>query len=292
MKKLLILLSLTALIYGKEANATEEQEHQELVTREIPPGIQIGFINLEGTITDSMEFVLTLKKYLATPTIKGLLLRINCGGGAPGASWHMYNELACFRKIKPVVALVEDMAASGAYWVACGASAILLSPVSEVGSVGVFFRQFTQKNRRLNSKDGLCADIEPFIMKVGKYKAANVEGVGFTEDQIDHQKNLLERLYKEFYLSVSRERKLDPEKAHEWAEGRVYIGQEAIECNFADKIGSITDAEQQLLALIPQYRMSLEHKNIVYMQADGKVLPHDKIKGHSEENPINTGFCA
>lgn len=290
MNKHLIILSLVSSIQWCNGNIEDESKKEiSEQTREIPPGVQIGFLNLEGGITNSMEFVLSLKKYLATPSIKGLLLRINSGGGAPAASWHMYNELVHFRKFKPVVVLVENGAASGAYWVACGSNMIVTAPVAELGSIGAYFRTFTQENRKFKTKDGVCADVKPFILSIGSYKAANVEGTGFSDKQINLQKKLLEQLYEQFYTSVARERKLDLEKVSEWADGKEFIATEAIKLGLADKIGSITDAEKELRELIPQYRMNLEHKNIIYMQPDGKLLPYDKINS-TEESCINTAF--
>jgi protease IV len=289
-KKLIIILSLVSITQCKESKSEAESKSPKTdLTREIPQGLQIGFLNLEGGISNSMEFVLSLKKYLAAPNVKGLLLRINSGGGAPAASWHIYNELVHFRKFKPVVVLVENMAASGAYWAACGGNIIITAPVAELGSIGAYLRTFTQKNRRINSKDGICAEIEPLIISAGKYKAANVEGIGYSKVQADHQRKLLDQLYEEFYTSVARERKLDLDKKEEWAEGREFIGTEAIKIGLADKIGSITDAEQALLEIMPKYRMTIESKNIIYMQPDGKVLPYDKIQD-SEESCINTAF--
>ena len=287
MKRVLFFFSIALATQCQEDSGSKDDKKEQ--TREIPQGVQIGFLNIDGEISSSMEFVLSLKTFLAEPSIKGLLLRINSGGGAPAASWHMYNELLHFKKYKPVVAIVENAAASGAYWVACGANKIVTSPVSDIGSIGVYLRYHTQQNRRIEHRDGLCADIEPHVLSRGKYKAANVEGLEMTDTQIELQNRLLDQHYKAFCEHVAVARGLSLEEASVWAEGREFIGTEAVIIGLADHVGSITDAEKILSELLPVYRMETECKNIVYMQPDGTVLPYNKLID-KEDGLINTLF--
>ena len=282
--KIRIFLVLSVFLCIK---ADEKKEEKKTIVQEIPNGIQVGFLNLEGSISNSIEFTLALKQFLSAPEIKGLLLRINSGGGSPAASWHMFNELNNFKKFKPVVALVENTAASGAYWVACGANKIVTSPVSDLGSIGVLLHYMVQKNRKIKNKNGICADVDPKLLTRGIYKGANVDGCDLNDNQKKLQDRLLDQHYETFFTSVARARNLDLKKVDDWANGREFIGWEAVELGLADHLGSISDAEIILKDLLPKYKSNLDGaQNIVYMKPDLTVLTWNKKGGDANNNSI------
>src|SRR3990172_10067567 len=80
--------------------------------------IDVGYLEITGTIEDSKEYVEQLEDFECNPSIKGVLVKINSGGGVPGASEITFNTLSRVRRKKPVVVFVENFCCSGAYWIA------------------------------------------------------------------------------------------------------------------------------------------------------------------------------
>ncbi len=90
-------------------------------------------------------FVEKLDKAQDDSSIKAVVLRINSPGGGVTATDIMYRRLVEFKKAKkvPVIAMIEDVGASGGYYLACGADTILAEPTSVTGSIGVIVQTFS-----------------------------------------------------------------------------------------------------------------------------------------------------
>jgi protease-4 len=86
-----------------------------------------------------------LERAAKDPAVKAVVLRVNSPGGTVTASDIMYESVLRFKREtkKPVVAALQDVAASGAYYIACGSDKIVAHPASVVGSIGVIFSTFT-----------------------------------------------------------------------------------------------------------------------------------------------------
>src|SRR5688572_4562413 len=99
---------------------------------------------LQAQENDVSLFAQQLKKAEADPAVRAIVLRINSPGGTVSASDLMYDEINRFkqRSKKPVIASAQDIAASGAYYVACAADKIVVQPTSVIGSIGVIFNTF------------------------------------------------------------------------------------------------------------------------------------------------------
>ena len=102
-------------------------------------GPRVAVVELEGIITDVDDVVRELKAHRENPSVRAIVMRINSPGGTVSASDLMYDEVKRFKQItnKPVVASAQDIAASGAYYVACSADKIVVQPTSVIGSIGV-----------------------------------------------------------------------------------------------------------------------------------------------------------
>src|SRR4051812_34055689 len=118
---------------------------------------KIAIIEVEGMITNTQSggflsptenkvslFTQQLERAAADPGVRAVVLRINSPGGTVTASDIMYQEIVKFRneKHKPVIASAQELAASGAYYIACGCDKIVTHPTSVIGSIGVIFQDF------------------------------------------------------------------------------------------------------------------------------------------------------
>src|SRR5215208_3167442 len=160
MKSLLTLLPLCILSGCMPSFLiTPVSSNQSLkeVTVEEGSGSKILILEVEGMLmnirtggflqaqeNDVSLFAQQLKKAEKDPSVKAIVLRINSPGGTVSASDLMYDEVKRFKQAtnKPVVASAQDIAASGAYYVACAADKIVVQPTSVVGSIGVIFNTF------------------------------------------------------------------------------------------------------------------------------------------------------
>jgi protease-4 len=201
-------------------------------------GDKIAVVELKGVITSSEEVVRQLKKYRDDGSIKGILLRIDSPGGAVVPSQEMYEEVKKTRAEKPVIASMGSVAASGGYYVACGASRLVANRGTLTGSIGVI-SEFLQLHEAL-AKLGI--DVK--TIKAGKLKDA---GSNTTKMNPDHEKyfqNLMDDVHKQFIAVVEDARDLEHSDAVALADGRVFTGEQAVKLGLVDTLGTYEEAIQ------------------------------------------------
>lgn len=200
-------------------------------------GQKIAVVELVGVITSSEEFVRQVKKYRDDRSIKALLVRIDSPGGGVVPSQEMYEELRKTReKGKPVIVSMGSLAASGGYYVACGASKLVANRGTLTGSIGVIseFLQFRE------AMDKLGIDVR--TIKSGKLKDAGSSTRKMTDDDQKYFQNLIDNVHRQFISVVEEERGLDSSKAVALADGRVFTGEQALVEGLVDTIGTYEDA--------------------------------------------------
>lgn len=206
------------------------------------PKTKVGVVTISGEIREGGRTVYEIKSLLEMDDIKALVLKIDSGGGAPGASQAMYYALKSLGKKhgKPIIAWVENMAASGAYYVAVAADYIVCTPSALVGSVGVYM-----------SWPSLKDFIEQFkarypIIKSGKYKAATYAFGEMTPEQREMFEAMMHEIHTCFIDDVlaARGAKLAASDRALWAEGQPVNGQTAFTLGLVDEIGSILTVEE------------------------------------------------
>lgn len=189
-----------------------------------------------------------LRGYRKDPRIRGVVLRADSPGGDPLASDVVAGETRKLREAKkPVVVSQGRVAASGGYWISMDGDAILTSPFSITGSIGVIGGWAW--NEGFGKKTGLTSD------HVQEGKSADLLGgiripfLGATlpERNLDEgERRLIRRsfdeLYTDFTNKVASARGLTPERVREIAEGHVYDGATAIRLKLADREGTLDDA--------------------------------------------------
>jgi protease IV len=251
---------------------------------------KIVLIDVSGVIMNSEKFSLLgggdnpvsvfvehLDKAAGDPTVKGLVLRINSPGGGVTASDIMYNELLHFKEHtggkRPVVAMMMDVAASGGYYLACGADEIVALPTSLTGSIGVIMLapDFSGTLNKIGA--------EVNAIKSGKMKDAGspFKKMGL-EERAFFQK-LINEYYDRFVKVVATGRpKLDEARIRELADGRVYTGQQALELGIVDRVGTLRDAlaglKKQIGAKrvrVVTYKRPGEDRPNIYAQQPGGV---------------------
>lgn len=195
-------------------------------------------LDLRGMIIDGKKILTALRKYRGEKNVKAILVRIDSPGGVVGPSQEIYAELKRTReeyKI-PIVASVNGLAASGAYYSAVAADKIVTNPGSMLGSIGVII-EFANLEELYK-----WAKIKRYSLKTGRYKDAGAEYRDMTDDEKNLFQSMINEVLEQFIKAVAEGRKLDVEKVRAIADGRVITGETAVKMGLADSLGTYTDA--------------------------------------------------
>lgn len=192
--------------------------------------------NSTGSIA-SESFARTIREARRDSSIKAIVLRINSPGGSALASEVIWREVDLARQAKPVVVSMGDLAASGGYYIAAPADAIVANPTTITGSIGVFGLLFNVKEG-MNSKLGLTVD----VVNTNTYSdfGSPFRPLGAEE------RNIFQRMVSEIYTTfvghVAQGRGMTPEDVDSIGQGRVWTGNNAIELGLVDEIGGLNRA--------------------------------------------------
>lgn len=210
-------------------------------------GGQVGLISIEGAIVSSSgsgfalggeasdrRVIAELEAAEADRNISAILLYINSPGGSVVASDEIYRALT--RMEKPVVAYAGEMAASGGYYVACGADRIVAHPSSIVGSIGVISQVILLEELL----DDLGVDIE--TIKSGDAKDMGSPVRPLTEEERAFLQAIVDQSYQLFVDVIVESRGLSREEVLAVADGRVLSGQDALELGLVDELGGLREA--------------------------------------------------
>jgi len=200
-------------------------------------GQKIAVVSLTGTILSSRETVSTLKSLADNAGVKAILLRVDSPGGGVAASQEIFEEVKSIRdSVKPIVVSMGSVAASGGYYVSCGATRIVANPGTITGSIGVIaeFPNFS----KLMEKVGLGMS----VVKSGEYKDSGSPFRPATKEDEQIFQGVVNDTYSQFLDVVSSERKLPLEKLKKIADGRVFTGAQAFKLGLVDTLGSYEDA--------------------------------------------------
>jgi protease-4 len=185
-----------------------------------------------------------LKAALEHPGTKGVLLRINSPGGSPVQAGQIYAEVRRLRAKHPDVpvhAVVEEMAASGGYYVAAAADRIYVNPASLVGSIGVIIDGFGF----VGSMDKV--GVERRVLAAGENKAFLDPFSPLSENHREYAQTMLSDIHAQFVAAVRDGRGTRLKETPEMFSGLVWNGQRAVELGLADAVGSVDGVARDVI---------------------------------------------
>ena len=208
----------------------------------------IAVVYAVGDIVDSGDggivgesFVPELTKIRKNENIKAVVLRVNSPGGSAYASEQIWAELEAIQAAgKKVVVSMGDMAASGGYYISCGADYIFAENTTLTGSIGVF-GTMPVAEELMTEKLGLRFD-EARTHKYGNVLNGDFLYQGFNQAEEVAVQRMIESTYDLFTRRCAEGRGMEQDSIKLIAEGRVWIGKTAVELGLVDEIGSIDDA--------------------------------------------------
>lgn len=200
----------------------------------------VAVIDLKGIIDNENKTYETivdgLKDALANKDTVGVIIRANSPGGSPVYSNMVYNEIVRLRKLYPkksVDVVIEEVCASGCYYIAAGVDKIYANASSIVGSIGVIYTGFGLNN--LMDKIG----VDSRLIISGKNKAMGYPFIPPNKEQNNMQQEMLDQIHNQFIQAVRDGRKNKLSNDPDLFSGRYWIGEQAMSLGLIDGFASV-----------------------------------------------------
>ena len=228
-------------------NFVEIDTYNEAVNTRKYSRDRVAVIYAEGDIVDGQganeniggdRFRNLVRKARMDNSVKAIVMRVNSGGGSALASEIIWRELQQAKQDgKPIVVSFGDVAASGGYYISCGADSIFASPNTITGSIGVF-GVIPNMGGFFKNKLGITFD--------GVKTAPYADGPNIYRPLNDAEKQMIQngvdRIYLQFKQRVATGRKKDINYIDSIAQGRVWSGEDALALGLVDRVGNLQDA--------------------------------------------------
>ncbi|WP_437781373.1 signal peptide peptidase SppA [Sorangium sp. So ce1097] len=223
----------------------------------------IGVVEVHGAIVSRAHFrgaslaseerlVASLRAARQNPRIRGVILHIDSPGGSALASDRIHHEVTRLAEVKPVVACMSNVAASGGYYVAAAAHAIVAQPQTITGSIGVVSARFALGP--LLERLGVSTDVVKRGARADLFSPSRRLDAG--------ERSVMEReidaIYATFLRVVARGRRRPVEEIEPLAQGRVYSGAEAQARGLVDMLGGFERALHELRQMIGPKAAAIE----------------------------------
>jgi signal peptide peptidase SppA len=179
---------------------------------------------------------------LSDPQVKAIILAIDSPGGAVDGTQELGNLIAAARGQKPILAFTDGQMCSAAYWLGSAADQIFISgDTTIVGSIGVLMPHVD-----VSAADAMAGE-KHTVITAGKYKAAAHAHAPLSEDGLGVLQSLVDSIYTAFVNDVARNRGVDPGTViQDMAEGRVFVGKQALEAGLVDGVSTLEALIEQL----------------------------------------------
>ena len=195
----------------------------------------VRYFEIEATGYDEIRQMVALA--VSDPRVERIELRIDSPGGQVAGGTEAADAIRAAAQAKPVTAVVEDLAASAAYWLATSARSISAGRNAEVGSIGVYmvYRDW--------SKMFEDAGVRTIVIRSGEHKGMGVPGAPISENQIAAEQEVVDQIAEHFIQHVATGRRMTAEQVRPLATGRVWLAPAALALGLIDGLTGATAAE-------------------------------------------------
>lgn len=177
--------------------------------------------------------------------VKAVVVRINSGGGDAYASEQLWHQMVELKKKKPVIVSMGDYAASGAYYMSCPANWIVAQPNTLTGSIGIF-AAIPDMSGLITQKLGVKFD----EVKTNRNSTfGNVMARPFNDEELSYLQAYVNRGYQLFRQRVADGRRQKTADIEKVAQGRVWLGSDALKIKLVDELGGLNQAVAKAAAL-------------------------------------------
>jgi protease-4 len=219
----------------------------------------VGIVELKGLIISPEQVLKHLTEFRHNPNVKSIVLRIDSPGGSVGASQEIYKEVMRTNEVKPVIASMGSMGASGGYYAALGAENIIANPGTMTGSIGVIIK--------FPNLEGLFEKIgyRSEVIKSGPLKDVGASNRPMNEKERKLMQDLIDNVYGQFVRDIAIARGMEENTIKELADGRIYTGEQALEVGLIDSLGNFTDA---IIIAAEMGGLDIENPQLLYPKVD------------------------
>lgn len=219
----------------------------------------VGIVDLKGLIISPEQVLKHLTEFRHNPNVKAIVLRIDSPGGSVGASQEIYKEVMRTNEVKPVIASMGSMGASGGYYAALGAENIIANPGTMTGSIGVIIK--------FPNLEGLFEKIgyRSEVIKSGPLKDVGASNRPMSEKERQLMQELIDNVYGQFVRDIAAARGMEKNSVEELADGRIYTGEQALGVGLIDSLGNFTDA---ITIAAEMGGLDTEYPQLIYPKAD------------------------
>lgn len=208
------------------------------------PMEKISVINVDGVIANDVNndtIVEQLEDARKNPSVVGVIMHINSPGGSVYASEKIYKEIRKIQETnKPVYAVMQELAASGGYYISAPCDKIFASNETFTGSIGVIMQSYSLEG--LFEKYG----IKEQNITTGKMKDAGSPGKALDKEEREYLQNLVDSAFARFVKVVADGRNMSEADVRKLADGRIYDGSQAVENGLVDSIGDLEAAYKDM----------------------------------------------
>lgn len=208
------------------------------------PSQKILVVNVDGMIAsdDSNEFVVDeLENAVDDDSIAGVILHVNSPGGSVYASEKIAKKVEKLKENnKPVYSVMQELAASGGYYISAPCDKIFASNETWTGSIGVIMQSYSLEG--LFDKYG----IKEQNVTTGKMKDAGSPGSDMDKEEKEYFQGLVDSAFSRFVKVVANGRNMSEDEVKKLADGRVYDGSQAKENGLVDEIGDLESATEDM----------------------------------------------
>lgn len=233
--------------------------------RELADTRRIAVITVRGVIGGALKTGDTLElldRARTSSRTRAVVLDIDSPGGGAVASEALYLGVRRLAKAKPVVAWIRATGASGAYFLACGATRIVAFPGAVVGSIGVI----SVRPVAVEALRRIGANL--LVTKTGPFKDLGAPWREPTDEDRAKEQELVDRVFQRFRGAVREARKLDGERLAAVTTGEIWLGDQAVDLGLVDSLCETQDAAVDLA----QELASLPHRRVIRLRPTRTVL--------------------
>ena len=239
----------------------------------------IGVLEIKGVIISAEEQINDLTAFRNNDKVKAIIVRIDSPGGAVGASQELFDEIRRTDKVKPVVASMGSVAASGGYYAALGAREIYANPGTITGSIGVILK---------------FANLKELFEKIGYknevVKSGALKDIGSTDRALNSEERaflqaLIDNVHSQFIKAVVQQRELPEETVRGLADGRIFSGEQAQTFGLVDTLGNFTDAIEKTATLAG---LDVDNPRLIYPKTNEFDLMQFLSQGNVAGSVLNT----
>jgi len=182
-----------------------------------------------------------LRQAVANPDVSAILLKVDSPGGTVAGTQDLAAEVERAAKQKPLIAFVEDLCASAAYWTAAAAGWIVANnDTALIGSIGTY--SVVADYSEAAAKEG----VRVHVLRSGNFKGAGTPGAEITAEQLAEFQRIVDSLNEQFLAAVAKHRTKTLPQVKALADGRVHPAREALALGLIDEINTLDAVVERL----------------------------------------------